>query len=100
MSFNDMNSLEAQPASSNYTDVVTGSPEFKTLSDRISREIYSIVSNVSTTHRYIRDIGTTRDSPKNHASLNDILPKTIQMMNNLMPDIKRLNNSREIGPNE
>jgi len=99
MSFNDLNDLEAQPASSSYSDSMISSPEFTALSKSISQKIFTITSNVALVHRYIGLLGTPRDNEKMRASLMESLEKTKGIVKGIMPDIKRLSHwdPEEIG---
>lgn len=99
MSFNDLNDLEAQPASlSNQT---ASSPEFTRLAKALSQKIFNITSNVALVHRYIGLLGTPRDTDKMRASLMDTLAKTKDISKAIIPDIRRLNqwDPEDIGQN-
>jgi t-SNARE complex subunit (syntaxin) len=97
MSFNDLNDLEAQPAS--YSDQTT-SPEFTRLTKSISQRIFNITSNVALVHRYIGLLSTPRDTDKMRQSLMDTLAKTKDITKDLIPDIRTLSrwDAEEIGP--
>jgi t-SNARE complex subunit (syntaxin) len=98
MSFNDLNDLEAQPAS--YSDQTTTSPEFTNLIKSISQRIFNITSNVALVHRYIGLLSTPRDTDKMRQSLMDTLAKTKDITKDLIPDIRSLSrwDPEEIGP--
>jgi t-SNARE complex subunit (syntaxin) len=97
MSFNDLNDLEAQPAS--YSTPSMSSPEFTRLTKSISQKVFNITSNVALIHRYIGLLGTARDTDKMRASLMDTLSKTKDISKDVIPDIRSLNHwdSEEIG---
>jgi syntaxin 7 len=98
MSFNDMNDLEAQPAS--FSDQPPSSPAFSNLTKSISQNIFNITSNVALIHRYIGLLGTPRDTDKMRASLMDTLTKTKDITKDLIPKIRTISrwDAEEIGP--
>ncbi|KAI7866368.1 t-SNARE [Spinellus fusiger] len=87
MSFND---LEQGYGSSNTTRSMHEDREYKSLTQRVSQQVFHINGNISSIERLVGFLGTARDTPDIRNKLHDVTEATRELIKDSTNDIKNL----------
>lgn len=95
MSFDRLPSLEAQPTTargSGYSD----SPEFDSLTNKLSSQLFTLTSNISRLNRELSLVGTKRDSESLRERVKKLLDETREGFKAVGEGVKRVQNWQDV----
>ena len=91
MSFNRLNSLEAQPMGGRYDDSeYHDDPEFHRLTESLSNQLFTLTSNISRLSNQIALLGTRRDTERVRERVHGLLEETRVGFKDVGEDLKKI----------
>lgn len=92
MSFDRLSSLEAQPTTTRRTDdpEYRDDPEFDKLTEKLSTQLFTLISNISQLTRQIALFGTKKETPRVRERVQNLLDETRDGFKDLGAGVKEL----------
>lgn len=97
MSFDQLSSLESQPAtahSAGYSD----DPEFASLTSSLSSRLFTLTSNITQLNRQLALVGTKKDSETVRGRVTRLLDETRKGFRDVSDGVKRVRNWHDASP--
>ncbi|RMJ28068.1 hypothetical protein PHISP_01096 [Aspergillus sp. HF37] len=102
MSFNQLNTLEAQPAAMRRDDdpQYRDDPEFDRLAETLSNQLFTLTSNISRLSTQISLLGTKRDNERVRERVHDLLEGTRSGFKDVGDGIKKVQGWEDVNPSQ
>ncbi|KAJ5812220.1 t-SNARE [Penicillium riverlandense] len=102
MSFDRLNSLEAQPTTFRRSDdpQYRDDPDFDRLAETLSNQLFTLTSNITRLSEQVALIGTKRDTERVRERIHNLLEETRTGFKDAGEEIKKLQTWEEVNPSQ
>lgn len=98
MSFDQLSSLEAQPATTHSSTGYSDDPEFASLASSLSSRLFTLTSNINQLNRQLALVGTKKDSETVRSRVTRLLDETRKGFRDVSDGVKRARNWDDASP--